>query len=506
MPLFELPKFEEHKSDNRREVKRAEGGLPNSLWATYSSFANCDGGVIVLGVDENPDGSWRTTGLTNEKKLLKEFWDTVNNKNKVSHNLLSNKDIEIIRKPGGNDLVMVIHVPAAKREDKPVYLNNDMFGQTYRRNGEGDYRCSAGEVKAMLRDQPDETPDTKVLEYLPFSYIVQESLKDYFERFSAIQPQHVFSKLGFERFAEQIGAAAYSSEDRQLHPTVAGLLMFGREYQIVREFPEYFLDYRETLDADRRWSDRLQSSSGDWTGNLYDFYFAVYYKLIRMVKIPFEMKDGLRIDDTPVHKAIREALANCIVNTDFYLPQSVLVRMTPMEMVFENPGDIRVGKKQMLKGGLSDPRNKTLLKMFNLIKIGERAGSGVPNIFDVWEDNGWEAPVVEERFAPNRTILRLSFVEKSGPRKSKPAMRVLIGGIQTKGKDEAARFEALLSFCEKPRSRTEMMEFLSLKDTKHFRESYLVPLLGSGALVMTLPDKPKSRFQKYMKGSKNSKK
>ena len=52
------------------------------------------------------------------------------------------------------------------------------------------------------------------------------------------------------------------------------------------------------------------------------------------------------------------------------------------------------------------------MKMFNLINIGERAGSGVPNIFNVWADEGWEEPVIEERFDPDRTVLALSFVKK----------------------------------------------------------------------------------------------
>ena len=41
------------------------------------------------------------------------------------------------------------------------------------------------------------------------------------------------------------------------------MLMFGEEYNIVRHFPEYFLDYREMLDPAIRWTDRLQSSSGN---------------------------------------------------------------------------------------------------------------------------------------------------------------------------------------------------------------------------------------------------
>ena len=66
----------------------------------------------------------------------------------------------------------------------------------------------------------------------------------------------------------------------------------------------------------------------------------------------------------------------------------------------------------MKKGGISDPRNKVLMKMFNLINIGERAGSGVPNIFNTWENQGWVEPVIEEQFDPDRTLLILSFDKK----------------------------------------------------------------------------------------------
>ena len=76
----------------------------------------------------------------------------------------------------------------------------------------------------------------------------------------------------------------------------------------------------------------------------------------------------------------------------------------------ENPGGIRIGKKQMLKGGISDPRNKALMKMLNLIGIGERAGSGVPDIYGVWAQQGWQEPSVREEYDPDRTILQLTFL------------------------------------------------------------------------------------------------
>lgn len=188
--------------------------------------------------------------------------------------------------------------------------------------------------------------------------------------------------------------------------------MFGDEYNIVRQYPEYFLDYREMLDPTIRWTDRLQSSSGEWSGNVCDFYFRVYNKIIKEVKVPFKMTGGTRIDDTPVHKALREALANCLMNADFYESRGVVIKLENHRLTLENPGYTRVGKKQIRLGGVSDPRNKGLMKMFNLIDIGERAGSGVPDIFNAWKVEGFESPEIIEEFDPDRTKLILSFEKR----------------------------------------------------------------------------------------------
>ncbi len=143
--LFDLSKFDSYREDNRREVKKATAGLPTSLWDTYSAFANCYGGIIILGIKENSDKSWSTTGLHDVSKLLKNFWDTINNHTKVSINLLKEDDVETFCIDG--DDIIVIHVPAARRDQKPVYINDDIFGGTFRRNWEGDYHCTRVQVK-----------------------------------------------------------------------------------------------------------------------------------------------------------------------------------------------------------------------------------------------------------------------------------------------------------------------------------------------------------------------
>lgn len=67
---------------------------------------------------------------------------------------------------------MVIYVPRAKREQKPVYINNDLFGGCYRRDWEGDYHCSKAEIKGMLRDAADETEDMKIVEQFDMAKMV----------------------------------------------------------------------------------------------------------------------------------------------------------------------------------------------------------------------------------------------------------------------------------------------------------------------------------------------
>ena len=198
-------------------------------------------------------------------------------------------------------------------------------------------------------------------------------------------------------------------------------ITFGDEYNIVREFPEYFLDYREMLDPTTRWTDRVQSSSGDWSGNVQDFFFRVNGKISQDIKVPFKLNGITRVEDTAVHKAVREALVNCLVNADYCLPQGVVIKKEDTSLTVENPGSIRTGKEQMLRGGISDPRNKNLMKMFNLIGIGERAGSGIPDIYQVWENQGWVTPVVKESYNPDRTALMLEFKERQTNKTSEQA-------------------------------------------------------------------------------------
>lgn len=490
---LDFSRLSSYRENNRLEVKRASGGLPQSLWETYSAMANTYGGVIVCGVGERKDGSWYPTGLSrgDVAKLKKELWDALNNPKKVSANLLREADVHDYDL--GGCAALVVAVPRAPRELRPVHVNGDLIGGTYKRNWEGDYRCAPREVRAMLREQVAESLDMQPGEGHRMSDLDPESVRAYRLWYAGRHEGSAWSRLPDDEFLECVGAA-WREPDGSVVPTRAGLLMFGREYRIVHEYPDYFLDYREHMDPSVRWTDRIESQSGDWSGNVFDFFSRVSAKLLLDLKKPFRLEGIVRQDTTPVHDAVREALGNCLANADFMQPWSVVVEKWPDRLVLANPGTIICGREQMLKGGVSQPRNRGIFKMFNLIGVGEHAGSGVPDILAAWADAGYISPVVEEQFGadvPDRTTLTLPLVAAS--------LGTGLGTSLGTGEQAGDQAERILEFCATPRTKGEIQAHLGIKSERYVRQELIKPLLESGMLAQTIPDKPRSPNQRYVR-------
>ncbi|MCL2089133.1 MAG: putative DNA binding domain-containing protein [Oscillospiraceae bacterium] len=422
--MVDFKKLDSFREDNRLEAKKSEGGLPQSMWQTYSAFANTDGGIILLGVVENPDKTLNIIGIKNPEKLVTDFWNTVNNPSKVNLNIVKDKNVQIIEHE--NKKIIAIEIPRAERTDKPIYLKNDIWN-AYRRNGDGDYRCSKSIVKAMIRDSADQTQDMRVLEKMPFSAFDYETVKGYRNVMGTTRPNHVWANLDDDDFLLKLGAIG-RGDDEKLHPTAAGLLMFGFEYEIVREFPYYFLDYQEHFDIGLRWTDRITSTSGEWSGNLFEFYRKAYNKLIQNpnIKIPFKIENGFRVDDTPIHKALREALANCLINADYYGEGGVVIKNYINKIVIENPGNLRIKIEEAISGGFSSPRNTVLMKMFNLLDIGERAGSGIPNIYNIWNIHKFSKPQISQSLDETERIILIMPVSKISIKSSDNQEKVAI--------------------------------------------------------------------------------
>ena len=353
-------------------------------------------------------------GLDDVHKTLKDFWNTVNNRQKVSCNILTDSMVYTDSLEGKN--IVVIRVPRAERTSRPVYVGADPRSGTYRRNFEGDYHCSREEVALMIRDSALVTDDNTLLTDLDTSVFCQETVKSYRNIFKLVRPNHLWNREDDTMFLRRIGAVREDKETGKFHPTLAGLLMFGYEYEISAVLPTYFLDYQEnrTNGIYARWSDCLTSQSGDWSGNVFDFILKVIPKLQADLKVPFKFKGNFRDEDTPLHKTVREATVNMLANADFYGRRGIVVRKSAEGFLFANPGGMRVSLNEVLRDSASDPRNGVMMKMLAMVQYGERAGSGLQGIFKTWETVYHSSPRLETTTSDgmDRTTLTLAFGER----------------------------------------------------------------------------------------------
>ena len=394
---------------NEIECKEASGGLPKDLWETYSAFANSNGGIILLGIKEK-NGNFSVQGLDNIDKIKKDLWDNLNNPKKVSANIISDENVSV--KEYNEKFILEIVVPRADRRQKPVYIGENPYsdnkhGGTFRRNHSGDYKCTKNEIDRMIADSLDKSQDGMILEGFTIDDLDIETISNYRNRLGTLKPSHPWIGLDLKTFLYRLGAYGKDRVKGIEGVTAAGLLMFGQEREILEEFPKYFLDYREKF-TENRWDYRTNSSEGTWSGNIYDFYFKIINRITDNLNVPFKLISGIRQEDTRVHDAIREAVANAIIHADYSLERGIVIERQNTYFKFSNPGSLRISIEEAMNGGISDPRNVNIFKMFNLIGVGERAGSGLENIGKAWKEQEWETPNLNETYNPDRVELILS--------------------------------------------------------------------------------------------------
>ena len=146
--MLDFVNLQQYRENNRIEAKEALGGLPESIWETYSAFANAEGGVILLGVEELPDKSLHALDILDPQWLIEDFWRIINDPEQVSANILTEEAVQIHNVEGKR--IIAITVPKVDPSQRPVYLGSDPYRGSYRRCGEGDYRCTKEEIRQML--------------------------------------------------------------------------------------------------------------------------------------------------------------------------------------------------------------------------------------------------------------------------------------------------------------------------------------------------------------------
>lgn len=383
------------------ECKRAKNGVPNSVWETYSAFANTYGGVILLGIQEDtsePDITKRfsVVGVEDASKIRTDFWNMANNPEKVSTNIMKDEDVEIITIDGKD--VIAISVPPAPYTLRPVYINNNPIRGTYRRNHEGDYHVTEHGVRMLMRDANEEGNDKLFLEYYTMDDIDAETLRRYRQMFRNGHPDHPWEKYDDKEFLKELGGYVVNRREGSEGLTMAGLLMFGKGLPIRERFDNLRMDYidKTNLIGEERYSDRI-TYDGTWENNLFNFITMVMPRLTRDLPRPFQMEGVIRVDDTRQHKAVREAVTNSIIHADLML--NGLLRIVKFDDRFEitNPGLLKLPVEQIYEGSETKARNQSIQAMLRMIGYGENIGSGFPLILQAWNEKHWVKPELIEQ-------------------------------------------------------------------------------------------------------------
>ncbi len=402
MNIDELLKINE---DKNIELKKAQNTVPESFWETYSAFANTDGGVVIFGVDEERK---QVTGVKNPHKIKEDLLNLSNNPQKVSVNMLKDDNIQIITLKE-NIQVMLIRIPEASYQQKPVYLKNNPI-LAYERLGEGDRKLSKEKYKELVVNSQEET-DNELLKNYDIDDLNTEDLEIYKKTLYHQTGSEKYLSMTYEDLLIEIGAMRKDRQgDGRYYLTTGGLLFFGKTNAITDRFPGFQLDYFEkdsSLVTD--WKDRISSGDSAYSRmNVYSFFRLVMDKMQITVKDEFMLDENTKTRlpfKTDLLTSVREALVNSLMHAYYDSDNAIKITAYPDYYEFINPGKMRISVEEFIHGGNSNIRNHTMSSIMRRIGISEKAGSGGPRIFDIASRYKLKFPeIIREQ---HRTLVRI---------------------------------------------------------------------------------------------------
>ena len=354
------------------EIKKASDELPKNIWETVSAFANSAGGWIVLGVSQRGK-IFEPTGLANPEKIEQNFTTVLRSKSKFN--------VLITPKSKKYDIdgltVLAFYIPASAQ--KPVFFNT--LTNTFIRTASGDQRATESEINAMLRDQLFGAMSAKPVEKTSVDDLNQTTLSRYRDYMTRFNPGLSYNALSTSEFLEKMQITDGN------HLTYAGLLFMGNNLAINKFFPDFRIDFLEIpgtsyADAETRYTFRLEEQE-----NLWEYYFAIIDRLKRHIDMPFKMNElGIAVEDSPQFDAIKEALVNMLMHSDFFSSAKPRIRVFSNRIEFENPGAFPRPIDTLLKKDISIPRNPVLAKLFRNAKLADNAGYGFDKMLK-WENS-----------------------------------------------------------------------------------------------------------------------
>jgi predicted HTH transcriptional regulator len=358
------------------EAKRAESDLPKSCWETVSAFANTSGGWLVLGVSQSGK-KFEITGVSNMEKLEQDLGNTLRSREKFNVAIaptFSKFDIE-------SKKVLACFIPSS--DVKPVYFNS--LQNTFIRTGSGDQRATQFEIDSLFRDQTFGTMSEKTVEGTSVTSLNKSSYKRFRDYLKWRNPDLRYNTMDDDEFNRRLKIV----KDGKL--TYGGLLFLGKNEEITDAFSDFRIDYMEIpginySDAKVRYTYRIDEQE-----NLWEYYFVLFQRLKIYANNPLTIGEmGIGHEDTKEIDALREALVNLLIHTDYFSIMKPRIRVFTNRIEFENPGSLPLPVEQLMQTDESLPRNPVLAKFFRIAKLCESGGYGFDKMLEWKKQTGNE--------------------------------------------------------------------------------------------------------------------
>lgn len=450
------------------EIKSAEHGCPTRLFDTLSSFSNQDdGGIIIFGIDEKDN--FAIKGVYDAQDLQKKVTEQCKQMEPAVRALFTMCEI-------GEKILVSAEIPGVDVSDRPVFYKGvGRIKGSYIRVGESDEPMSEYEIYSYEAFRKRIRDDIRIVEGAKIQLFDEKRMAEYLSRVKS-ERRNLADNVSDDEILELMGVTSDGT------PTLAGLMTFSKYPQTY--FPQLCItavalpgtEMGETGTDGERFIDNKRI-----TGAISD----MLEEAVEFVRTNSRTKtiiddNGKRVDknEYPI-KAVREAILNALVHRDY----SIYTENTPIRiemyrdrMEVTNSGGL-YGKISIDALGKVHPetRNAALANMLELLNITENRYSGIPTMRREFLNAGLPAPNFSVIHGEFKVVMRNGYLNNSGSME-----------------------DSILDFCEIPRSRAELIEFTG-KSRNYVLKQLIAPLVECGKLKLTMPDKPKSSNQKYVK-------
>lgn len=323
--------------------------LTDDIYKEVIAFANTEGGVIYIGVDDQgnvvgiKDVDESYTRLTNgiRDAILPDVTMF------VRYVLQENK---------------VIRIEVGEGSYKPYYLKSKGLKSTgvYIRQGAACAQASPEQIRQMIKDSDgDIFEEMRALQ----QDLTFKEAETAFQRYKVEFSEDKFIALGLRNIHDdQYTNLALLLSDQCQHTTK--IAVFGDEENII------FKDAKEF--------------GGSIFKQLDDSY--EYLSLCNRTAASFKGLERIEKSDYP-EEAIREALLNALVHRDYSYSGSIIINVNDQCMEFISIGGLLPGlSAEDIRSGISQPRNRRLAEIFHRLRLIESYGTGIRKIYALYKN------------------------------------------------------------------------------------------------------------------------